>query len=295
MTGWPRIFTVLTIAAFFILAFLGLVLTHTLDRNLQPTRDDQCEPLATDTNPAALVLEPQNTWSNWGYLVVGMVILYRSRTLLGAFVGLNLAFEFLFSGLYHSKLTSSTQFIDVAWIYVLLLSLIVCAAQCAWVVFHDWARQSGYPVFSSLPFPIALAIGLATVAIGTLIRVAGPDSTLMTIALAAVLAFTVSFKYLWKLLSTFIRPLWPPDLPEWHVVDTIDVILIVVFGLTALICRFSDGPGHVLFDWCQRDEGKLQAHAVWHVTSALLVLAAYDFFCHYYPEQGRILANWFDE
>src|SRR5260221_1442017 len=177
MTGWPRILTVTTIALFFIVAFLGLVLGPTPHRNLHPDRDDQCEPLATDKDPTAKVLEPQNTWSNWGYLVVGIVILYRSRTLLGAFVGLNLAFEFLFSGLYHSKLTEGMQFIDVAWIYVLLLSLIVCAAQCVWVVFHDWARQSGYPVFSSLPFPIALAIALATVGIGLLLRLGKPDST----------------------------------------------------------------------------------------------------------------------
>ena len=87
----------------------------------------------------------------------------------------------------------------------------------------------------------------------------------MTIALAAVLAFTVSFKYLWKLLSNLIRPLWPPDLPEWHVVDTIDVILIVVFGLTALVCRFPTDTD-VLFNCTEKGQGSFNRHAVWHVT-----------------------------
>jgi len=295
MSGVQRIVTVATITAFFFVAFFGLVLGGSLPRNLHPTRGDQCEPLATDKDPKAVVLEPQNTWSNWGYLIVGAVILYRSRTLLGTAVGLNLAFEFLFSSLYHSKLTESMQFIDVAWIYVLLLSLIACATQCVWVVFHDWAGESGYFLLNSPPFLTALAIAAATIGIGILIRVLGPDSTVMTIFLAAVLAVIVSFKYLWKLLSSLIQIIWPPDPPDWHFVDTIDFILILFFGGIALACRFSDGPDHKLFDWCVRDEGKLQAHAVWHVTSAFLVLVAYDFFCHYYPEQGRVFANWFTD
>ena len=59
-----------------------------------------------------------------GLLIAGLLILYRSRTLLGAMVGLNLAFEFLFSGLYHAKLNETMQSIDVAWIYVLLLAIL---------------------------------------------------------------------------------------------------------------------------------------------------------------------------
>src|SRR5215472_13698083 len=100
LTGLPRILTVATVTAFFVVAFLGLVLGGGLPRELHPSRPDQCEPLASDKDPKAVVLEPQNTWSNWGYLLVGALILYRSRNLLGAAVGLNLQFEFLFSALY---------------------------------------------------------------------------------------------------------------------------------------------------------------------------------------------------
>jgi len=297
MTGLRRILTVTVIAAFFIVAFLGLVLGPNLPRNLHPTRDDQCEPLATDKDPKAVVLEPQNTWSNLGYLIVGSVILYRSRNLLGAAVGLNLAFEFLFSGLYHSKLTESMQFIDVAWIYVLLLSLIACAVQCVVVRFHDPARETERPVFSNRNFLIALAIAAGTVFIGIMMRVIRPNSTWTTIFLAGVLAVAVSYKYVWEFLSNRIQAIWPPKLlPPWHTADIVAVILIFAFGLPALVCRFSDGPDHwSLFDWCVRDEGRLQAHAVWHVTSAFLVLAVYDFFGHYFPEQGRVFANWGDD
>jgi len=296
MTGLKRILTVTVIVAFFIVAFLGLVLGHSLPRNLHPSRDDQCEPLATDKDPKAVVLEPQNTWSNWGYLIVGGVILYRSRNLLGAAVGLNLAFEFLFSSLYHSKLTDSMQFIDVAWIYVLLLSLIACAIQCVVVGLHDPARETERPVFGNRNFLIALAIAAGTIFLGIMIRVIRPDSTWTTVLLAATLAVVVSYRYLRELLSKLFQGIWPRELPPWHTADTVAVILIFAFGLPALVCRFSDGPGHwPLFDWCVQDEGRLQAHAVWHLTSALLVLVAYDFFGHYFPEQGRVFANWLED
>jgi len=231
------------------------------------------------------------------FVTLHVPLVDSNRNLLGAAVGLNLAFEFLFSGLYHSKLTESMQFIDVAWIYVLLLSLIACAVQCVVVRFHDPARETERPVFSNRNFLIALAIAAGTVFIGIMMRVIRPNSTWTTIFLAGVLAVAVSYKYVWEFLSNRIQAIWPPKLlPPWHTADIVAVILIFAFGLPALVCRFSDGPDHwSLFDWCVRDEGRLQAHAVWHVTSAFLVLAVYDFFGHYFPEQGRVFANWGDD
>jgi len=69
---------------------------------------------------------------------------------------------------------------------------------------------------------------------------------------------------------------------------------MVVVGITALVVRLSDGISDGQDKWlCSRHEGTLQAHAVWHVLSALLVLVVYDFFCRlYFPEQGRVFTNW---
>jgi hypothetical protein len=312
MSGPPRVLTVTVIAAFFGVAFLGLVLGHGLPRNLHPTqRDEQCEPLATDKDPGAVVLEPQNTWSNWGYWIAGTIILFRSRNLLGAVVGLNLCFEFLFSGLYHSKLTDSMQFIDVAWIYVLLLTLIACAVQCVVIGLHDPARETELPSFAVIrtdgtrgvnwSLLVALAVAAASIGIGLAIRAIRPNSTITTILLAAILAVVLLYKYLWYgliwVLSRFIRSIFPSNpLPfAWSVADILDPFLIVVFGLGSLLVKFSDGDNPPLFNWCSRNEGVLQPHAVWHVLSAVLVLVTYDFFCHYFPEQGRVFANWWDD
>jgi hypothetical protein len=318
MSGFPRVLTVTVIAALFGVAFLGLVLGHSLPRNLHPSRDEQCEPLATDKDPNAVVLEPQNTWSNWGYWIAGTIILFRSRNLLGAVVGLNLCFEFLFSGLYHSKLTDSMQFIDVAWIYVLLLTLIACAVQCVVIGLHDPARETELPSFTIIrtdgtrggnwSLLVALTVAAASIGIGLVIRVIRPllppilsNSTVTTIFLAAILAIVLLGQYLWYglfwVLSRFIPRIFPPSpLPfAWSVADILDPFLIVVFGLGSLLFRFSDGDSPPLFNWCSRNEGALQPHAVWHILSAVLVLVTYDFFCHYFPEQGRVFASWRDD
>ena len=47
LSGWARIVTVATIIAFFVVAFLGLVLSRAVSTNPGPQRSDQCELLAT--------------------------------------------------------------------------------------------------------------------------------------------------------------------------------------------------------------------------------------------------------
>lgn len=284
ISGWARILTVGTICAFFVVCFLGLVLGAGVSRNPGQSRPEQCEALATDTDPSAVVLEPQNTWSNFGYLVAGTLILYRSRTLLGAAVGLNLAFEFLFSSLYHSKLTDTLQLIDVAWIYVLLLSLIGYAIQS--LLFHDWAADTGTPTFRGTfwqvltsPVVIALGIAIVTAIVGIVMGIHKNDifdSTWTTLVLAGVLILLFSMGLIVAGLRgcatmTIVAP----------------ILMVLSAGIPTLLFKFSDGPKHLMLNWCCA-KATLQAHSAWHILSALLVLIAYDFFAHFSGD-GRIL------
>src|SRR6266550_228668 len=238
MSGWPRVLTVTTIIAFFVVIFLGLGLSNTLTRKPDAGRGEQCEALATTTNPQAMILEPQNTWSNLAYLIAGMLVLYRSRTLLGAAMGLNLAFEFLFSGLYHAKLNDAMQTIDVAWIYVLLLSLIAYAIQS--LLFSQWGRNTGYPVLNA-PVMIAAGITIVAVVLGVLMGIYKNE--------------------IFESTMTIVMP----------------IVLTVAIGIPTLFFKFSDGPEHKIFNWCC-PSAPLQSHSGWHILSALLVLVAYDFF-----------------
>jgi|HubBroStandDraft_3_1064219.scaffolds.fasta_scaffold274281_1 hypothetical protein len=279
MSGWARIFTVGTIISFFVIVFLGLVLSKAVSTNPGAQRDDQCEQLATIANsdPQAAVLETQNTWSNFGYLVAGTLILYRSRNLLGAAVGLNLALEFVFSSLYHAKLTETMQTIDVAWIYVLLLSLIVYAVQS--LLFPRWEIQTGSPVFSA-PVLIAVGIAVMTIVVGVIMGILKNqifDSTWTTLVLAFVLFVLLGA----GLVAAGIRGTEAMSI-------VMPIVLVVSTGIPTLFFKFSDGKSHILFNWCC-PKAVLQSHAAWHIVGAVLILVAYDSFANFSGD-GRIFS-----
>jgi hypothetical protein len=279
MSGWARILTVGTIISFFVVVFLGLVLSKAVSTNPGAQRDDQCEQLATIANsdPQAAVLETQNTWSNFGYLVAGMLILYRSRNLLGAAVGLNLALEFVFSSLYHAKLTETMQTIDVAWIYVLLLSLIVYAVQS--LLFPQWEIQTGSPVLSA---PVLTAVGIAamTIVVGVVMGILKNqifDSTWTTLILAFILFVLLGA----GLVAAGIRGTEAMSI-------VMPIVLVISTGIPTLFFKFSDGKSHILFNWCC-PKAVLQSHAAWHIVSAVLILVAYDSFANFSGD-GRIFS-----
>lgn len=277
MSGWPRVLTVLTIITFFVAIFLGLGLGSTLDRNVNADRPEQCEALATTTDPQASILEPQNTWSNFAYLIAGMLVLFRSRNLLGAAVGLNLAFEFLFSGLYHARLTGTMQTIDVAWIYVLMLSLIAYGIQS--LLLREWALRTARPVFNA-PVLIASGVTVAIIGIGLLMGKFKNEifeSTVTTLALVGLVAILLAIGLTAAAIrgAAFMQILMP-------------IVVIFSAGIPTIFFKFSDGREHKIFNWCCQD-AVLQSHAAWHILSAVMVLVAYDSFAHLSGD-GRIFS-----
>ena len=245
MSGWPRVLTVVTIITFFIVIFLGLGLGSTLGRNVNAGRPEQCEAIATTTDPQASILEPQNTWSNFAYLIAGMLVMFRSRNLLGAAVGLNLAFEFLFSGLYHARLTETMQMIDVAWIYVLLLSLFVYGIQSIFyqpfAFVREFVLQTSRPTFN-IPVLITSLVTVAVIGMGLLMGEYKDEvfeSTKTTIALVVLVAIPLII----GLIAAGIRG------ASWiHIV--IPTAIIFSVGIPTLFFKFSDGPEHKFFNWC---------------------------------------------
>jgi len=282
MSGQARILTVSVICGFFVIVFLGTVPSKGFGTNPNAQRGEQCELLSSISDPKAAVLEPQNTWSNFGYLVVGGLILYRSRNLLGAAVGLNLAFEFLFSGLYHAKLTDAMQTIDVAWIYVLLLSVIAYAIQSLFL--RDWAKKTGYPTFTA-PVLIAVAIVLVVVGLGVvmgLLKNSIFESTKTTLALVGLL-------FVLLIIAGVVVAIRGAEHAAIHLVMT--TLVILAAGIPTLFFKFSDGAGNSLLFFpnlcCPKAD--LQAHAAWHILSAVMVGIAYDFFANFSGD-GRLFS-----
>lgn len=280
MSTWPRILPVGVMVLFFVAGFFGLVLGNGLSRNPSAQRGEQCELLATTSDPGAAVLEPQNTWSNFGYLVAGGFILYRSRTLLGAMVGLNLAFEFLFSSLYHAKLTSGLQTLDVAWIYVLLLSLTAYAIQS--LLFAEWSDKTAYPTFTT-PVFIALGVSAVVIVMGVIMG-ALKNSIFESTATTLVLVALVGILLIVGLTAAGVR--------GGHT-GAIAVIIVQIFavGIPTLIFKFSDGQGQhlMVFPNLCCPMAPLQAHSGWHILSAMMVAIAYDFFANFSGD-GRVFS-----
>lgn len=242
--------------------------TSTFDGDIANLRrEDQCERLRIDS----IVLEPQNTWSNLGYLAAGLFIVYRSRKLRGIAAGAFLCVTGIASGMYHAVPVNYTlQKLDVASIYWLLLALIGYAILSLEVHFH--ARERDVLV-EKLLIALALVVG-AFMAVAELL-----DSTvavpLMVLALLVLLVAGLFAP------SRQIRPLSYREVGGY-------VMGMLMLGSFATVFRLGDGYGRVLCD----PNGPFQFHALWHLFSAGLLLVAYDYFTRVADLPGeRILAD----
>jgi len=232
----------------------------------------------------ATVIEPQNTWSNFGYLLVGLLILFRRPPrLLGIMVGVNFCLIALFSGLYHASLQGWAQAFDVGWIYALLFSMIAYAHECFAVRYGG--PDHAFPVRLSavlgvLPILFGLAISLIPGFKGMF------DSTTATIMLLIFLAvplFLIFYEYDLKMEPMYGRD-WLGN--WWGPVGARSkfFLMLIPLALIAFICRLEDGCGH---PWCSPHGFFLgiQSHALWHVlggfalgiTFAFLDQAACDY------------------
>jgi hypothetical protein len=83
-------------------------------------REEQRELVRT----GSFFLQVANFWSNFAYLAVGLLILFRSGSFIGRGTGLAFVFLAFGSGYYHGTLTELGQFLDIAGIYIALLALL---------------------------------------------------------------------------------------------------------------------------------------------------------------------------
>jgi len=237
----------------------------------------------------ATIVEPQNTWSNFGYLLAGLLILFRRPRLLGIAVGVNFCLMFLFSGLYHASLQNVWQALDVAWIYSLLLSIIAYAVESLKIRYtkHRFSCMVG---ILSAGFPMWLGIFVAALkASGILPSSPLTDSTNVTIALVGILGIPVAIillDFAWLNWGIFDNSnsvleyrknlegrefIWGQQW-KFELWMFIPALLGGMFR-TALFGLPGDGCGHSL---C-RPHSFFQAHAAWHVLGALALWWTYDF------------------
>jgi Ceramidase len=281
---------------------LGMLLTEGVPGETE-SRKDQCE----SPNYSSIVVESQNTWSNFGYLLAGLLILFRAPRILGSAVGINFCLIGLFSWYYHASLRIWAQAFDVSWIYALLLSMIAYAAESAWMRYGARGGQigSGFAphiawFLAALPIVIGISVGFS--------KANGhwaPESTVTTIVLLVILGVIVAHILFdsWLLspfddddsrraslyflnLGHWLRytPILSPirnglvkgiEAMEW--LGNRDRILfgtyMVVPALMSFMWKLNDGCGKSL---CSPN-GFIQPHALWHILGAVSLWWVYDF------------------
>jgi hypothetical protein len=268
------------------------------DNASDPTknRDDQCEALnvVPGTN-AGTILEPQNTWSNIGYLLAGLLILFCSYRPMGKAIGLQLVILSLLSGYYHGTLQSDAQLLDVASIYFALFALLFFGVQATFVRKpeggSDW-------VLTGLVTIVLFFAGYKMAENRTKVYLFGSTTVAFTLVCAIIVIATWHMcraRFDWGSAMKIWR-LWSRDGARWY-----DYLMVwrmfyleqdaseserlnwtlrsyfwvfAAIGGLSLFCRLNDGDGKLL---CSPGS-PFQAHAIWHLTGAITLLATYDLF-----------------
>jgi hypothetical protein len=240
--------------------------------DIADNRGDQCEAV----NRKSIVLEFENTWSNFAYLFAGLLILYRSRSLLAINVGANLCTLFLFSGFYHASLQPNLQTMDVAWVYCEMLSLIFDGVDCV-------VQRFGYPMRQWLKFTLFIVtyvLGLIMAVLRTKISVF--DSTNAFVQMAMVL-FGLAAAGGSRLESSYDSSTADgPSLAAFTRSSDFMLalsILLGVFATSAFTFRLLDGKGDggAPKAFCSPNS-VVQAHALWHILSAAAILLTYEIY-----------------
>jgi hypothetical protein len=208
------------------------------------------------------VAEPANTWSNLGYIFVGVLFFFiarreKSRVLryyshAAMWVGWT-------SLIYHLTVTYILQILDFVGMYVYFFMIIV----------QNLTRLGRLKEGNEIR-NIWIATAVATIAstIGT--KIGAP------VQASIMILFPVIFWTEWKLSQS-------PNLPK-------NTHYGYFFGTCATItaaayCSFLDVSRH----WCQPENHVLQGHASWHMFGAIALFLSYFHYRQFYSKETGLL------
>jgi hypothetical protein len=210
---------------------------------------------------AAVIREPQNTWSNLGFVFVGALVVAHDRRFFSRLLGAVLCGLGIASGLYHASLLASWRTVDVAAMGWVTFALSCVGASVVWRKTSERLAR-----FHVLIGSVGSALAILAAVFRNDVRIGGVkpfDSTYTTIAGVSV----VSLLLLAAVYHALRRS--PQSRLRWGRLG----LLVVTLG-AAIACQLGDHPGHC---FCH-PESPVQAHAVWHVLMAVAVALTYDLF-----------------
>lgn len=205
-----------------------------------------------EASRCAWVVEPANTWSNLAYVFIGLAIFIWGRTgsrQTARIFAYNLIFVGIASGIYHASYTFFFQLGDFIAMYALLFVLLVLNLKRAVNL-----RQA-------MMFAFWLIAVVCFTALTILFHKTGiPIQILVVLIIISIFVSEVwiNFKWKHKIDYSYYYPGW--------------ALLAVAFIFSILdVTRTMCYPYHPI----------LQGHALWHVLSALSILALYFFYSQF--------------
>jgi len=214
------------------------------------------------------VVQPANTWSNLGFLFVGLFCLFvgindaKTRSpeipnlivrypMFSILIGLSCIYLFLGSFLYHASLTHTFQMLDITGMYAVALSFL------AYIIFRFTPiryakRKAKFKSSHHLIIPAVMLINLLF--LGGMWRV--NVNILFPIIVLIIITLGVYYNRSRSLLT---------QLPYQRLAQ-----LSVAIGVIAFVCWILDRQDL----WCNPDS-LVQGHAVWHLLCAASILLSY--------------------
>ena len=207
----------------------------------------------------ALVLQPSNSWSSFGFVIIGVWIALSNSRRSGnpstafegvpaVWFGLTAIVIGVGSFLLHATLTLWGQFFDVLGMYLTSAFLIAYAV-------HRWRSWSGGAA-------IALYLALCAVLLGFLIAI--PETRRWLFAVVLIAAIVVELG--------FARPRRPAIQMRWF-----------LYGIALQATAFAIWILDLTGTWCNGTD-LIQGHSVWHLLNAA---ALYSNYLYYRSERAR--------
>ncbi len=193
--------------------------------------------LALAQRPA--IQQPLNSWSNLGFVFVGLLAILRLPVTGAWLFGLSCVVLGVGSFLFHASVTYAFQWLDVVGMYV------VEAALVAWALHRTWGAAYGW----LLPLVLAADVGLALFKwqLNTVLMMVG-----MGAAIAVLMAMQV------RAGRQSLRNALLPGL-----------LIALAYGIRELdVQKILCAPNSLLF----------QGHALWHLLCAATVHLVFTFF-----------------
>jgi hypothetical protein len=195
-----------------------------------------------------VIREPQNTWSNLAFVMVGAHIVSRGFSRRAKMVGVTLIAVGIGSFLYHASASRTFRHADVAAMYGLFFATsVLCVGSWHYRLADVLERRVMELSIITVIVGVCAAVGRNHVIIGV-----KPFS----LTVATTVASTI-----------MILSLGVPVFRRESLRTTLLAGAAVVVFAVAVVCQIGDRPG----GWLCAPDSIVQGHALWHILSAAAV------------------------